>query len=416
VNARERIRATYRIAVSPGEEPEERARALAWEQTAELSPGSRAPGLRRGATGRVEGWSPLSGEEEGGGPGRPSGRGTPGKGRGEWGLGDPGEALAASGIAVRAVLSYPGEAAGGEIAQLLNLLWGNASLQEGIALEDVELPGTVVDRFPGPARGIGGIRDATGVGPGRPLLCAALKPLGASPAELAGTARRFAEGGAHLIKDDHSLTDQSWAPFRERVHRCAEAVAEANARTGRSCLYLPHVTGAPGLIAERIGRARELGCRGVLVNALPAGLPVLSQLASQGEVFLLAHPSGAGGFLGRDRGIAPELLFGTLFRLAGADGVIYPNVGGRFPFGLETCRRIHHRLREPLGRARAAFPVLGGGIDVARIPRWVEAYGSDTIFLVGGSLYEQPDLTAATRRLVNLLEAGDREGAREGSS
>ena len=53
---------------------------------------------------------------------------------------------------------------------------------------------------------------------------------------------------------------------------------------------------------------------------------------------------------------------------------------------------------------RPAFPVPGGGIDVDRIPHWVRAYGADTVFLVGGSLYARPDLAGATRKLADELE------------
>ena len=37
----------------------------------------------------------------------------------------------------------------------------------------------------------------------------------------------------------------------------------------------------------------------------------------------------------------------------------------------------------------------GGGIDVRRVPHWIDRYGNERIFLVGGSLYAQPDLARA---------------------
>src|SRR5438477_4184747 len=36
-----------------------------------------------------------------------------------------------------------------------------------------------------------------------------------------------------LVKDDHSLTDQPPAPFRERVPRCQDAVAEGDRKSTR---------------------------------------------------------------------------------------------------------------------------------------------------------------------------------------
>lgn len=362
-----RIRATYLLRCGEGDEPERRARDLAWEQTVELPPGSVSAELEERAVGRVEELAETA--------------------DGRW----------------RARVSYPAAACAGDLAQLLNLLWGNVSLERGVRLERLRLPAGLRAELGGPAFGIEGVRRASGVR-GRALLCAALKPLGSSPGELADLAREFALGGADLVKDDHSLADQPWAPFADRLRRCRDAVAEANARTGGRSLYVPSVSGSPERIAARVEAAVEAGCRGVLLNALPVGLPALRAEAARGRAFVLAHPSFAGGFLGPEHGVAPDVLLGTLFRLAGADGVVYPNAGGRFPFDVETCRAVNRRLREPLGGVRRAFPVPGGGINVERIPRWAEAYGHQTVFLIGGGLYRQPDRVGGTRRLIDELE------------
>ena len=160
----------------------------------------------------------------------------------------------------------------------------------------------------------------------RPLLCAALKPLGLSPVQLAGVARGFARAGIDIIKDDHSLSDQPSAPFRERVARCQEAVAAANRETGGRALYFPNVTSAPLEMSERAVLARRAGCRGVVVNALPAGLGAVRALAAGDDAGLaiMSHPSLAGAFFHPHHGIAPAVLLGDLFRLVGSDAVIYP--------------------------------------------------------------------------------------------
>src|SRR2546425_3866691 len=104
----------------------------------------------------------------------------------------------------------------------------------------------------------------------------------------------------------------------------------------------------------------------------------------------MSHPALAGAFFQRDHGFAPEVLLGDVFRVAGSDAVIYPNVGGRFTFSAATCAAINARLRGPLGRVAPAFPAPGGGIDAARVPHWIERYGADTIFLIGGGLDRAP--------------------------
>ena len=126
-------------------------------------------------------------------------------------------------------------------------------------------------------------------------------------------------------------------------------------------------------------------------------------LADDGGLALLAHPALAGGYFQAGHGIAPELLLGQLFRIAGSDAVIYPNAGGRFPFSEATCRAINGALGGPLGSLRPAWPMPGGGIDVERVPHWIDRYGNDVIFLIGGSLYSRPDRVRAAAELVEAI-------------
>jgi len=302
----------------------------------------------------------------------------------------------------RASCSYDPAIIGDSVPQLFNLLFGNISMQQGIRLVDVKLPESLLNRFPGPAFGIEGLRQLCGVR-GRPLVCAAAKPIGLSSAQLARICYQFAAGGADLVKDDHGLASQEAAPFGERVARCQEAVAEANQQTGGRALYFPSLSRGAGELWEDLEYARSLGCRGVLLSPMLLGPDTVRAVAARRDWAILSHPSFTGTLLQRRHGVAPEVLFGVLFRVIGSDGVIYPNAGGRFPISLASCRAINQRLRAPLGRLRAVFPVAGGGVDAERVPYWIRQYGNDTMFLVGSSLYAQRDLRAATARLVDSI-------------
>ena len=356
-----RLRVTYHLTCS-SRIAAATARDIAFEQTVELPADAVPAGVAARVAGRVETVESL------------------GRGRS------------------RAVISFDPVVVCGDLPQLLNLLFGNISLKAGILIASLEWPDELLAALRGPRLGIAGLREITGAR-GRPLLCTALKPLGLSAIQLAELAYRFARAGVDLIKDDHSLADQTTAPFRERVERCHEAVGRANGETGGNALYFPNVTSSPTELLERAGIARNAGCRGVVVNALPAGLGAVGAIAAAG-LAIMSHPSLAGAFFHPDHGIAPEVLLGDLFRVAGSDAVIYPNVGGRFTFSEATCAAINARLRGPLGPVSPSFPVPAGGIDAARVPHWIERYGADTIFLIGGSLYAQPDPTAAAERLV----------------
>ena len=362
-----RLHVTYRISCADGEDPAAKARDIAYEQTVELPADSVSPAVVARSVGRVETLEPA--------------------GDGCW----------------RAVISFDAGLVGaGDVPQLLNLLFGNISLKAGIELTGLEWPRALLDQLGGPRFGIDGLRSLTGVR-ARPLLCAAVKPVGLPVEALADICYRFASGGIDIIKDDHSLSDQAVAPFAERVGRCQEAVVRANRETGGTSLYFPNVTGPAAALPERADLARRTGCRGVLVSPLLVGLDAVRCLAAPGDLAVMAHPSLAGVFFHDRHGIAPAVLLGELFRVVGSDAVIYPNVAGRFTLSRATCEGINASLRKPLGSLKPAFPVPAGGIDAARVPEWIDRYGVDTMFLIGGSLYAQRDLARAAGDLLDVV-------------
>jgi ribulose-bisphosphate carboxylase large chain len=264
-------------------------------------------------------------------------------------------------------------------------------------------PTALAASLPGPRFGIAGVRRLLPHAEGRALLCTALKPIGLGARELADFARRFARGGVDLIKDDHGLADQATAPFAERVGRVQQAVEAAGRETGRPTLYLPHLTGRFEELPSRLELLRREGVRGALVSPFLLGLDSLRWLATSSGFVLLTHPTWSGTLFGDGHGIAPDVVYGDLLRRLGADGVIHVNSGGRFPVDVEVCEAIHRRLREPLPGVAPAFPVVGGGVRVDTLPQWAARYGTDTVFLVGGSLYQQPDVEEAARSLVQAL-------------
>lgn len=368
------IRAVYRLLLSPGVDPHERAAAIAREQTLEVPSGAATPEIESRLLGRVISVT----------------------------LEDSGASGLAPGAlhAARVELDYPAPLFDGTVTQLLNVAWGNVSLMERVRLVDLRLPDWCLESFPGPGHGISGIRGRLGVSD-RPLVASALKPVGLTPQELAELARRLVRGGVDVIKDDHGLVNQPMAPFAERVLRVSEAVRDENARRGTRTLYLPNVTAGAGALEERADEAVQSGCHGAVVCPGLTGLDALVRLRRlQPELALMAHPSHSDTAPQGRRGIAPPLLMGTLWRLFGADCVIYVNARGRFAWPLETCQAINRRARGPLGGHRRAFPVPAGGVQARDVVHWFDTYGADTLLLIGGSILEAEDVEAAAREVV----------------
>lgn len=300
---------------------------------------------------------------------------------------------------IRVVISQPLAATASDPAQLLNVLFGNSSLQPDVVLADIDLPAEAFDWLPGPRAGIEGLRALTGV-PHRSLLATALKPMGLDPGQLASLCLTFARAGIDIVKDDHGLADQSFAPFETRVEACLRAVEQAARETGRRTVYVPNLIGSPDRVARQLEFARDAGARAVMISPMLVGLGLLHQLASAAAGMpIVAHPALGGVLRARE-----SVLFGKLFRWYGADAVIFPHAGGRFSYSEGTCRALAEALRAPDSRARPAFPMPGGGIALQRVAGLLRFYGLDCILLIGSGLYEARDgLLERTRALVEQV-------------
>ncbi len=270
---------------------------------------------------------------------------------------------------------------GHDVAQLVNMMFGNCSLWDNVQFAGFELPPALLASFAGPRHGIAGIRALVDA-PRRSLTSAAMKPQGMSAAQLAAMCRTLALAGVDIIKDDHGIANQDYSPFAERVRACQAAVADAVHATGKPSFYAPHLIGTPRGLRERARIARDEGVRVVLVAPMVVGLPAFRDLVDEFPDFVyLAHPS----FGGAAR-MAPPVLFGRLFRLLGADAPIFVNYGGRFGYSREECGALAAEARAPWGDLRPALPVPAGGMRLDRVDELLDFYGPDTMLLIGGNL------------------------------
>lgn len=309
--------------------------------------------------------------------------------------------------AVHIVISYAVESVGTGFTQLLNVIYGNTSMQAGIQVVRLDLPDVILDEYAGPRFGMAGLRDMLKA-PQRPLLCTALKPMGATPEQLAELAYRLALGGIDIIKDDHGLANQVFCPFEERVRLCAEAVNRANQETGYQCLYAPNVTAPYDELLARAHFAKENGAQGVLISFGLTGFDGMRLLAEDDTLALpvLAHPALSGDFVNSfGSGFAHRVLYGQLARLAGADMALFVSYGGRFPYTKAQCRGVVQGCTEPMGHLKPIFPTPAGGMTLERIPELISFYGHDVTLLIAGNLYEQSDdLTENARIFRQAVE------------
>lgn len=290
-------------------------------------------------------------------------------------------------------ISYAPDAAGHELPQLLNVIFGNSSIQTGLKVAGLDLGSTMTARFPGARFGIEGLRRLTGRKTGG-FVCPVIKPMGSSCAALAQLCYATARAGADIVKEDHGLANQPAAPFRDRVPRLAEAVARANAERHAAgdrtrALYFPNVGGHADQISADAHFAKDAGADGILMIPGLQGFDAINRLARDPAFGLpiMAHPAHLGPYvLSRDTGYSHGMMLGTLMRVAGADISVFPNHGGRFGFSSTECQEIVSACRLPQGHCLPILPSPGGGMSIDRLPDMLRLYGPDCVYLLGGSL------------------------------
>jgi ribulose-bisphosphate carboxylase large chain len=307
----------------------------------------------------------------------------------------------------RVVISYPIETTANEFVYILNVTFGNVSMMRNVKVERIDLPPILLEKLKGPRFGRQGLREMVNA-PTRPLLCAALKPLGFSPKEFAEVIYQFGMGGIDFIKEDHNIGNQKFAEFKERIKACSDAIGEARQKTGLPCVYIPNISGPVTEILDRAKFAKEAGAGGGMLIPGLVGLDFIRVLAEDDAFGLpiMHHPAFHGVYVHNPiQGFSFGCWHGQIPRMVGSDFTVYPNFGGRFSYPREGVDQIIEQTKAPMGHLRSIFPTPGGGMTFENIPEMLDAYGKDVVFLMGGGLFRSGNnLTDNTRKMRELVE------------
>ena len=304
-----------------------------------------------------------------------------------------------------AEISYAVETVAGEYTQLLNIIFGNFSIKPSVRVVDIKLCESLVNMIKGPRFGIEGIRKKLKT-PNNPILFTALKPVGMSATNLARIAGILASGGIQVIKDDHGITDQKFAPFKERVRACSEAVNEASYKTGKPSLYVANITAPFDRLRERAQFAKECGAGGIMIAPALTGFDAMKSIAEDDSIALpvFSHPAFSGCYAVNPQGFSCQCFYGKLMRMSGADAVIYPNYGGRFTLSKEECIGIAETGRSSWGNFKPMFSAPAGGMQLDKVADILDSYGNDIMLLIGGGLFSSgDDLKENCRRFVEIV-------------
>ena len=299
----------------------------------------------------------------------------------------------------------------GNIPQYLSVIAGNLfglGKLEAVRLLDIDLPENLCGC--GPKFGIEGVRRIVGTEvSGRPHIGTIIKPkVGLNPKDTAQVAYEAALGGLDLIKDDETLTNQTFCPLFERLEAVMDALDRAKDETGKQVLYAVNVTTGGDRIVELAHKAVSAGANMLMVDVLTAGFSAIQALAEDPAINVPIHVHRTmHGALTRNphHGIAMRPI-AKLVRSAGGDQLHTGSVSGKMGSKAGEVLADNIEITKPLSYLKPVFPVSSGGLHPGKVAAEISKLGTDIILQAGGGIHGHPDgTTAGTRAMLQAVEA-----------
>ncbi|HOO54132.1 MAG TPA: RuBisCO large subunit C-terminal-like domain-containing protein [Methanothrix sp.] len=297
----------------------------------------------------------------------------------------------------------------GNIPQYLSVVAGNLfglGALKKVRLLDVIFPQSLVKAHKGPRVGIGEARKILGVFD-RPLVGTIIKPkVGLSPKETAEVAGQAVRGGLDLIKDDETLTDQSFCPIDERVEAVMAELSKVEDETGKKAFYAVNVTCGAEEILERAEDVIDRGANMVMVDVLTAGFSALEVLSRGVKVPVHVHRTMHGAFTRDPHHGISMVPISRLVRMAGGTNLHTGSYLGKMAGDREENDQCRDALRDDWYGLRPVFPVASGGVHPGKVRPNLEGYGIDCIVQAGGGVHGHPwGTTGGARAMVQAVEA-----------
>lgn len=289
-------------------------------------------------------------------------------------------------------------------------LFGLNSLRN-VRLTNMSVPEQMLRSFGGPKLGIEGIRERIGTQKDRrPHIGCIFKPkVGLTPPEMADLAYQVGREGVDFLKDDETLTDQTFCPLEDRASLVSEALDRVYEETQRRVIYATNITSGPSDFMNRADVAIENGASALMVDAMVCGIENVRILAEDPSVDVPVHvhrTMHAAFTRNPKHGISFSVI-ALLIRIAGGDQLHIGTAGiGKMESEEPEVRRSIGLLTGKLSSLRTVFPVASGGIHPRLVPALVKAMGSDVVINAGAGIWGHPDGGAAgARAMKEAVEA-----------
>jgi len=291
-------------------------------------------------------------------------------------------------------LCWPYENIGSNLSNLCATVAGNLfelGPFSGIKLLDLDFPPELAEEYPGPAFGIEGTRQLSGVFQ-RPMVGTIIKPsVGLTAKQTADQVKTLIESGLDFIKDDELMGDSPHSPFEERVDRVMSVINDYAHRTGKKPMYAFNVSGEVDDMRRRHDYLLEKQGTCIMVSLNWVGISGITFIAKHSQLPIHGHRNGWGIF-DRSNILGIEFTaFQKIWRLAGVDHLHTNGIRNKFCEPDESVVKSIKACLQPLLGGYQVMPVLSSGQWAGQAKDTYDQIKSlDLMYLCGGGIVAHP--------------------------
>ena len=315
-----------------------------------------------------------------------------------------------------AVIAYPLDAVGTDIAALMTITVGGVFAIRGVTgirVMDIDLP-DAWSCHPGPQFGVEGSRRLMGVQEG-PMIASIIKPsLGLLPDETAEVVRQLCEAGVDFIKDDEKLMSPAYSPLEARVKAIMPVIEDHQQRTGKKVMYAFGISSAdPDQMMRNHDIVTAHGGNAAVININSVGYGGMSFLRKRSALCLHAHRNGW-DILTRHPALGMEFrAYQKIWRLLGVDQFQINGIQAKYWEPDDSFVASFKAVREPIfSDADRPLPVVCSGQWGGQAYETYQRTGKtlDLMYLGGGGIHGHPmGLAAGVRAIRQAWDAAAAE-------
>lgn len=295
----------------------------------------------------------------------------------------------------------------GNMSQVLSSIGGNVygmKAVNGLRLEDIKWPKSMIKSFKGPKFGIKGVRKIMKIKK-RPITATVPKPkVGYYTDEFAQVGYDLWTGGVDILKDDENLTNQKFNKFEDRLKLCMKMRDKAEKETGEKKSYWINITSETKEMLKRLKMVSDYNNEFVMIDTLTIGwsaTQTVRDAAGDLGIAIHAHRAFHSTF---DRnplhGISMKVIAG-IARLQGVDhihiGGMGKLVGGEEEVktnhaktSLESNKETKNMLSQDWHGTKKVLGVCSGGLHVGILKPLFDLVGTNIGIQIGGGVLSHP--------------------------